>query len=474
MVPVRLKNAEIPDSPPSSPTDPLSRSDLLRALLFAGAYFASAELGHFLSFHPSNFATFWPASGLFLAALLRAEGKRWPLLLAASLVANLSSDIAVHGQPIPVSLGFWSGNALEALAGAALLRTLFGAEFTLRRWEHVFALIFLAGGLCTALGATVGTSVVRAAYGSPSFWQTWQSWWASDAIGIAVFAPLLLAPRLREMPSRVGPWPGLELLIFVFAIGTLGWALFTWPMAKGVEVLGLPYFIFPLVVWMGLACGPRGATIGVALTLFIAVWGTTQGTGPFARLSQDPSTLGLLLQGYVFTLVLVAVPLSVVADGARRLEGTLRDNIEELTNTRAAASADHALLHSLIDQRAGAVLAVDRLGRLILCNAAARELLDLSPSGAMPSEWARLIGLWAPDVTPPPSDSPTPLWSALRGTAVEGVEMPHPSPGPGRPTSLIIHAQPVYTGEGTISGAVLVAETVGRRSLFVEDVRQRL
>ncbi|MHC5543602.1 hypothetical protein ACYOEI_35710, partial [Singulisphaera rosea] len=38
--------------------------------LFTLAYLLCAEVGHFLSFRPETFATFWPASGLLLAVLV--------------------------------------------------------------------------------------------------------------------------------------------------------------------------------------------------------------------------------------------------------------------------------------------------------------------------------------------------------------------------------------------------------------------
>src|SRR5205823_6934582 len=91
-----------------------------RVLALAIGYFVAAEVGGVLS-APGHFATFWPPSGVLLAALLLEEPRRWPVLLLAVLPANLAFDL-LQGHPITVSLAYWAGNSLEALAGATLVR----------------------------------------------------------------------------------------------------------------------------------------------------------------------------------------------------------------------------------------------------------------------------------------------------------------------------------------------------------------
>jgi integral membrane sensor domain MASE1 len=63
---------------------------VLRALLFAVAFFALGRVGYLLVDHPGGSALFWPPNGLFLAALLLAPRRRWPLLIASGAVASTS------------------------------------------------------------------------------------------------------------------------------------------------------------------------------------------------------------------------------------------------------------------------------------------------------------------------------------------------------------------------------------------------
>jgi integral membrane sensor domain MASE1 len=75
---------------------------VLRAALFALAYFIGAELGYALSLGPSMGGTFWPPAGIALAAFLLAPRRLWPQLLVAGIVANFVSD-QVHGQTLAAS-----------------------------------------------------------------------------------------------------------------------------------------------------------------------------------------------------------------------------------------------------------------------------------------------------------------------------------------------------------------------------------
>src|SRR5262249_13954703 len=92
-------------------TPSADRSSLTGLGLFAAAYLACAEVGRFLAFQGSAFATFWPPSGLLLGALVSSVPQVWPRFLLASLAANLTSDAFFHGKSFAVALAFWTGNA---------------------------------------------------------------------------------------------------------------------------------------------------------------------------------------------------------------------------------------------------------------------------------------------------------------------------------------------------------------------------
>src|SRR4051812_23641115 len=88
----------------------------LRAVLFVTLYIAGAELGHLLSF-PGYFASFWPPSGIFLAALIRTPPRQWGVVVLLALVGNLISDVGLHHCTLALSVGFCFVNSAEALTG---------------------------------------------------------------------------------------------------------------------------------------------------------------------------------------------------------------------------------------------------------------------------------------------------------------------------------------------------------------------
>lgn len=64
---------------------------------FAIVYLMVAEFGHWLSLPtPIGVATFWPASGLYLAVLLQNPRQRWPVLIIVAFAANLVSDFLLQ------------------------------------------------------------------------------------------------------------------------------------------------------------------------------------------------------------------------------------------------------------------------------------------------------------------------------------------------------------------------------------------
>src|SRR5437867_12373622 len=114
------------DRIPSSgegPEGPSLWTTIARAAVVGLTYFAAAELGHATSFRDLHqaFATFWPASGVLLAALVLNQYRLWPALLSAALAASVLSDSLVHDTPLAASAGFAVARALEAVIGALLV-----------------------------------------------------------------------------------------------------------------------------------------------------------------------------------------------------------------------------------------------------------------------------------------------------------------------------------------------------------------
>lgn len=253
----------------------------VQALLFGVGYLVAAEVGCILSVQPQGFTTFWPVSGVFVAVLLLTPGRTWPLMFLAALLANVTYDLA-HGRPLWVSLMFTVGNCGEALTGAWLVRRFVGASPIFSELREVALFTVLSPVLSTMVSATIGTTAVAAAFGTPSYWQTWRLWWSGDFIGIIVAAPLLLIwlPALSRRPFFPSAERLYEAAGVLLAVTALSLAIFSgWP---GWPVFSRAFVIMPFLVWSALRFGPRGASLAIALTSAAALAFSARGLGPYA------------------------------------------------------------------------------------------------------------------------------------------------------------------------------------------------
>ena len=96
--------------------------------LLAALYFAVAKLSLLLAIPPGYATAVWPPSGLAVAAILLAGNRMWPGIWLGAALANLTVQASAVAA---VLIG--TGNALEALVGAALIQRFIGVAAPLRK-----------------------------------------------------------------------------------------------------------------------------------------------------------------------------------------------------------------------------------------------------------------------------------------------------------------------------------------------------
>jgi integral membrane sensor domain MASE1 len=92
-----------------------------QVLALATVYFAAAKLALPLAIPPGYATAVWPPSGIALAAVLLFGNLLWPGVWLGAALVNLTVQASL---PAAVLIG--TGNTLEALAGAALVRRCIG------------------------------------------------------------------------------------------------------------------------------------------------------------------------------------------------------------------------------------------------------------------------------------------------------------------------------------------------------------
>ncbi len=139
------------------------------------------------------------------------------------------------------------------------------------------AIIFLGALLGMTISATIGSSVLTLSGRVPvdRFATTWAVWWAGDAMGVLLVAPLLLSFLSRPGIRRLG-WRGsAELAGLLAGVGVVTFFLFQNPYR-------LEYLVLPLIAIAAWRFRLRGAAPAALIASLIAVWAAVNGEGPFA------------------------------------------------------------------------------------------------------------------------------------------------------------------------------------------------
>ncbi len=103
-----------------------------QAGLLAAIYFAAAKLSLLLAIPPGYATAVWPPSGIALAAMLVLGSRVWPGVWIGAALVNLTVESSWFASAL-----IGTGNTLEALAGATLIRRFIGVPYRFERGEDV-------------------------------------------------------------------------------------------------------------------------------------------------------------------------------------------------------------------------------------------------------------------------------------------------------------------------------------------------
>jgi PAS domain S-box-containing protein len=275
----------------------------LLVILLAAVYGASAWLGLRYVTIGHSVSLVWPPAGIAFAALVLLGPAYWPGVAAGAFLANAATPI-----PLVAALGIATGNTLEALVAAHLLRRVAGSRPQLEDPNQTRTLILLAAPVSALVAALIGVTSLQAtdALGGRVV-AALAIWWAGDTGGMLVVAPVLFSwtarPRIRDARRLLEV---IALVVGTAAAADLGLLQsLNLPLLREVQYT---YLLFPFVVWAAVRFGPRGASLVTLIIAALAVWHTARGGGPFLV-----GSTGLTLFGIACYLLVVAVTGLVVA-----------------------------------------------------------------------------------------------------------------------------------------------------------------
>src|SRR6059058_1195493 len=115
--------------------------------ILGALYYAAAKAGLRLAYLHGAVTALWPPVGVGIAVLVLYGPRLWPGIVIGDLL------VGDYSTPLGTVLGQTTGNTLEVLLAALLLRRLIGGRTGLERVRDVFALL-----ACAVAGSVVSAS----------------------------------------------------------------------------------------------------------------------------------------------------------------------------------------------------------------------------------------------------------------------------------------------------------------------------
>jgi anti-anti-sigma factor len=207
-----------------------------------------------------------------VVALLTFGVRLWPAITLAALLVNAPINPSFAGAALIAV-----GNTAAPLVALGLLHAA-GFRSELDRLRDALALVFLGALTSMAVSATLGTAalLMDGTISRTAAASTWAVWWAGDATGVLVFAPLLLSlGQIRRLTWR--RW--LEATGVIASLGLVAYFAFHSQYQD-------TYLVFPLLIWAAVRFGQLGASLAAVTVVGMTVWAAIDKAGPFAHTTQ--------------------------------------------------------------------------------------------------------------------------------------------------------------------------------------------
>jgi PAS domain S-box-containing protein len=141
-----------------------------------------------------------------------------------------------------------------------------------------------------------------------------------------------------------------------------------------------------------------------------------------------------------------------------------------LVESERAERRQAQILNTTISSMADAILVADETGKILIANPAAKQVFG-NRDDIGSEDWARSFRLLLPDGMPFPRDR-TPIAQAVRGEAVDNVEMVLQREGVAEPLHLVANGRPLREAGGALKGAVVVYRDVTAAKETERQLRQ--
>ncbi|MEP6516301.1 adenylate/guanylate cyclase domain-containing protein [Microcoleus vaginatus] len=331
---------------------------LARVAAIAFAYAVGAKIAVSIPGINTLGTCVWPPAGIAQAALLLFGRQVWPGIALGVFFFD------IFNQKVSLISGLVSALSacMQAFIAFSLLQKL---KFrpSLERLIDVVNLVFFGAVLATQINCTLGTLrlCVTGLLEWSEYWHILWNWYLGDTLGVLIFTPLLLiiynqkpAPRPSQntgsqtIVNRIGATICLVLLV------TVSWLVYNSKSEGSISGYPLEYLPFPLVIWATIQFGQGGAVLASFLVSTIAIWGGSQGGGPFIAKAENINQAILFLQAFMSVIVVTSLLLAATVAERASAENSLRQS--------------EIKYRELVENANSIILKIDRAGNITFFN----------------------------------------------------------------------------------------------------------
>jgi PAS domain S-box-containing protein len=300
-------------------------------------YYIGARVGFALTLHPVPVSTLWPPNSILLASLLLAPTRWWWALILAALPAHLLAELG-SGIPMPMVLSWFVSNSTEALIGAAGVRLFVKGPLLLDNFKQVVVFLLFAAFLGPFLSSFVDAWFVGLnQFGQSTYWEVWQSRFASNVVAAVTLIPLIVIVGTRGLDLvRNLTWRRwVELGLLTLALLAVCALVFVREPAGLRSSPALLYAPLPMLLWAAVRFGPAGASGSFLIFALFAIGGATRGLGPFV--TSSPQANVLAMQQFLIISAVPVITLAAVLRDRAQAEARARWDEERLRLALSAA-----------------------------------------------------------------------------------------------------------------------------------------
>jgi PAS domain S-box-containing protein len=288
--------------------------------VFAG-YYLGCKIGFALTFQPHPISVLWPPNSVVVATLLLTPPRLWWFVLLAAFPAHLAAQLQSDVPPLMIICWFIS-NASEAVIGAGLVRYVIGGpmRFTSLRNVGIFCLcvVFIGPFLSSFLDAAF---VVWNRWGQDAYWELIRMRLSSNAVSALIIVPLIVT----WITNGVRPLRTASRSRYVEACALFfGLLVVSYVVLYEVRSPADPALLFlplPFLLWAAVRFGALGASTGISIVGFLAIWSASYEHGPFSGGTAEESALSIeiFLIGLAIPLLFLAALIEERATGENEL-----------------------------------------------------------------------------------------------------------------------------------------------------------